>query len=300
MNRRTLLSACASTGAIAIAGCLADGEGSPDDGDGDAGDPAGDGDADDGDGPTPASGVGDASIETTAAGCAGSDDDWIEADLGGPVVVRGRLPAPDPCHEAVLEAVDVADGTLSLTVDVRDATGEDESCAQCLGAIEYEARVHLEAGTTVERLAVDHVTGDAHEHPACADGQDEPADQDATASVADAGIETTDSECGGAEVDDVDARREAETIVVDGSRTAPNPCHRATLESATIDGSRLSVTVDVEPVDEDEMCIECVGRIEYEIQAEVTAASAVDAVRVDHVGGDVVDVELEDPDGTAC
>ena len=98
------------------------------------------------DAPRSAAGIDDAAIETTHRTCATDaapdlasvsiDDDRLE--------LTGNVETPNPCHEAVLSAVELdEDGeTLSVTVDAeRDAV---DLCQACLGRIEYAATIAFE------------------------------------------------------------------------------------------------------------------------------------------------------------
>lgn len=54
-------------------------------------------------------------------------------------------------------------------------------------------------------------------------------------------------------------------VVVDGTITAPNPCHRPVLADASYDAETdtLEITVGIEAPDPEKMCVECVGALEY-------------------------------------
>lgn len=107
-------------------------------------------------------------------------------------------------------------------------------------------------------------------------------------------IETTNvSE--GAQHDQVDSIERADnTIVVAGQVPAPNPCHAATLEDASVDGGRLSLSVGVEDVSGDQGCIEVVATVEYEASIDVSDAASVEGVTVDHVDGETHEFSSDD------
>lgn len=190
MKRRTLLGAL---GATALAGCLSDSSppGSDDDGVDGSTDGDGDGetngsddgmddDVDDGTDDDADDGNDDAddgadddefgdppeepTIETTGSDCGDPYDDFIDVTVvDGMFVVEGVTPAPNPCHEAVLEAVDDENGQYSLIVDVRSTLEEGEACVQCHGAITYEVLAPVDDPDEIERVVVDHVQGERHE-----------------------------------------------------------------------------------------------------------------------------------------
>lgn len=131
-----------------------------------------------------------------------------------------------------------------------------------------------------------------------------------TLSVVESGIETTGTGCAG-DGDSAALTVESETVTVDGTLTAGNPCHEATLETAEVTDGNLSVVVDVAAVDE--TCVDCVGEINYEATLEVSGATAVedfDGVTVEHVDGTTFaledgslvarDAPSGDPDGDAA
>ena len=55
-----------------------------------------------------------------------------------------------------------------------------------------------------------------------------------------------------------------------GSMTTPNPCHEAVIESIERDGETVVVTVGSEWPDDVEMCMSCLGYIEFEGVVEIT------------------------------
>lgn len=110
------------------------------------------------------------------------------------------------------------------------------------------------------------------------DGGD--GDEDVQATVTDSTVETIDADCG--EGDDAAAEFGSESVTVTGAIEAPNPCHTATVEEATIDTGTLTAVVGLEETD-DEVCTECVGLVEYEASIEVDGIGGVDEIVVSHV-----------------
>lgn len=94
---------------------------------------------------------------------------------------------------------------------------------------------------------------------------------------------TIDGACGDEESAAVAV--EDDIVTVDGAITAPNPCHEAVLGNVTVAGDQLSIHVDVVSTGE-EVCIECVGRIEYEATVRVRDADALGSVHVIHADGE--------------
>jgi hypothetical protein len=219
------------------------------------------------------------------AGCSSRGTD----DRGGP-----------PGHEAVLEtasyeagppsdageSANVEAGTLSVTIDAADTTDEKEGpgdgCVQCLGAVTYRADVKLENASGLETITVDHATPTGADHR-IQPGQDP---DDGSHAVVGTSIETVDSGCGTGEDGEVEVAFEGASVVVEGSLPAPTPCHEAVLADVEVEGDELSLRVDVRSTGE--VCVECVGAIEYEAVVELDDAITIESVRIDHVtrGGD--------------
>jgi hypothetical protein len=312
-TRREILRGATAIGAIATAGCLSRAQENVG---------ALPGAGDDGEGGTDSDGVVDTSMETLGTDCGGPDDDDATASVSGnTVTINGVLPAPNPCHEALVEAASYEAGTLSVAIDAADATGEDEGCVQCHGSVTYRADVELEDASAVEMVLVDHATPAGGEHELDPDdessgteddefdesdenGTDESgedgtneSDDDGTDgsddddeytpdAVVDASIETVEAECSTDEDGEVEAAFEGASVVVEGSLPAPTPCHEAALADVEIEGDELSLRVDVRSTGE--VCVECVGAIEYEAVVELDDAITIESVRIDHVtrGGD--------------
>jgi hypothetical protein len=100
-----------------------------------------------------------ASIETIDTGC-GSGDEAITIDFDdGDVGVTGVVSTPNPCHEAVIGSVTVEGDHLSVVVAPRSTLQEGDACVQCIGAIEYEARIVPTDASAVETVTVEHASG---------------------------------------------------------------------------------------------------------------------------------------------
>lgn len=84
---------------------------------------------------------------TPGDGECGEEDDATIEFLDEHVTVDGAITAPDPCHEAVLDAAeyDETDDELAVTVAVAEGD-EDEICQQCIGEVSYGARIAFEGG----------------------------------------------------------------------------------------------------------------------------------------------------------
>lgn len=99
--------------------------------------------------------------------------------------------------------------------------------------------------------------------------------------VVDQEITTVDTGCGTPDDDDRSTDIDGEIVTIEGVRTAPNPCHDAVISEVALKNGTLKVTIDVEPSSgEDEVCIDCVGRIEYEAVLELD--DEVEDVIVEH------------------
>ncbi len=258
MNRRAFLAGGVAL-AAGLAGCVSGSD-----------DPA---DENGNDGAGGQGGVAATTITTTGTDCGGPDDDHAVANVdGGAVTVVGVLGAPNPCHEATIEAASIENGHLSLAVDVVEDSTDDEGCAQCQGAVEYEATVELDASATVDSGTIDHATGGTHEF-----------DDDGSPSVGRTELQTTDAACAGGASEGITVERTDGQVTIEGSFTAPNPCHEAVLERATVESDTLRVSVGRQSTaGEGEVCQTCVGAISYEAGVEVVPLDALEDVRVDH------------------
>lgn len=286
LDRRTVLatSALALTG---LAGCVTDdvddgagsGNGGNDDDENDTND--GNGNSDPSDDPA----IESATIETTGTDCGDPDDDDVtEVALDeDPIRIEGVLPAPNPCHKAILESASVEGGTLDLTIDVEQDLPDDEECVTCHGAVEYAVTVTLATDVEISDVHVDHVTGGSI-GVAYESEQERDSGEEIDHEIRGTSIETLDTDCGS--TGDASVSPESDRIVIDGTIVAGNPCHEAVLVDAAVRDGELRVGIDVEStLGEDEVCIQCVGEIEYRAIVEVTDVEQLASVIVDHVDG---------------
>ncbi|PSQ43790.1 hypothetical protein BRD17_05415 [Halobacteriales archaeon SW_7_68_16] len=80
--------------------------------------------------------------------------------------------------------------------------------------------------------------------------------------VTEATVETTDTGCGtGDYAATIDRDETAGTVRLTGALSASNPCHEATVETATIEDGRLVVRLGTRSTAA--ACVTCVGRIEF-------------------------------------
>ncbi|WP_435180880.1 hypothetical protein [Halorussus sp. AFM4] len=150
MERRELLARFGAVlGALAVGGCLGDGNRPGGGGETTADETTHDGTTT---GETTSGGgtaLTDSGLEVTDAGCeTPSNDASIEfASDRGSVVVTGTVRAPDPCHIAELAdaSYDPETGTLDVTVAAVRADGT-EACAECVAAVSYEATFAFAGG----------------------------------------------------------------------------------------------------------------------------------------------------------
>jgi hypothetical protein len=199
------------------------------------------------------------------------------------------------------------DGSLSVTVAAESTSGDD-LCASCLGVVDYEGRLEFSQELTdlsgLTNITVEHGgrSGETHtieqigvmsgDVSGTEDGSGDDATE--TAVLADS-IVTTERGCtsdvppsGGPERAEADEEREFSqsnnTITIQGSVTAPTPCHEAYIDSVSYENGVLSVTVGAESnLDPDQVCVECLAELEYEAAVEVDDDITVDAVSVSHI-----------------
>lgn len=282
MKRRALLTAAAG-GATLLAGCAA--AQPPGTGDDDGGTGTNPDDQHDDNDDSTTDGEPTHMIETTWTDCGGPDDETVLAVASEDVIqIIGTTDAPNPCHEATLDAVSVDDEAVTIEIGVESTLGADEDCAQCHGAVGYEATIDY-SPAAIESVIVDHSNGDRFEVPIR--GSDEiPA-------LDDIGIETTAAECANSDDEEsVTVHREGDRIGITGSRPAPDPCHIATIEGTTIEDGMLSVVVDI--AEEGEMCAQCIASIEYDLVVDLVGGSLIDEVRVEHVGAGTHTVSFDE------
>lgn len=321
IRRRELLAGATAMSALVVSGCLSrareelGGQSDPteDPGDTDLGggtEPTdGNGtDPTDGNGDEPAAdqsvegadasdspGIDDASIETLGSDCGSPDDGGITVDVTeNTVAVDGVLPAPNPCHEAVLVDMGLEDETLSVVIDVADTTAEDEGCVMCHGKVEYLAEVEPVDLSEIESVAVTHETGNRHtteidpgdvEDSDDSEDASDPDDGTEEGPIEQASIETVDTGCGsGDEAITIDF--DDGEVGVTGVVSTSNPCHEAVLDSVTVEDDHLSVVVAPRStLEEGEVCVQCIGAIKYEARIVPSDPSVMETVTVEHASG---------------
>lgn len=309
LSRRDVLGATAAASLGSLAGCLGqlveddstddqggngngdntgngNGDGESDEIGGDDQENGGNGNKDD-EADAPPEGVAEISIETISADCSSSDDETANAEsTDGGVKITGALTAPDPCHGAVIDLAssDLSQNRLSLTVDVDDTS--EESCMDCVGLVEYEIPVELEDDVSVNEVSIQHVDGGSFGIAW------ETSEATPSAFVSD--FETVDASCASGDSDSANAELSEGTVSLDGVLTASNPCHEAVPGTVAVEENQLRVEIGVEStLDDDEMCQDCLGAIEYEATVSLGNDSEIDSVHISHSGGETHTIQLE-------
>lgn len=119
------------------------------------------------------------------------------------------------------------------------------------------------------------------------DEDDQPPD----VAVSSESIDTNSGDCGNPDDETASATRTETGVAVEGTTLAPNPCHIATLQTL-LEGTSLSVIIGVED-DGSEVCIECVGKLDYIADIELPDEAVVDTVSIEHEAGEFTDtIEL--------
>ena len=122
------------------------------------------------------------------------------------------------------------------------------------------------------------------------DGGDDNGAIDEELELLDTTFESDEGSCSSPTGDTASLEFEGTTLRIEGSSSAPNPCHECVLESAAFEGGSLSLAVSVKStLDEGEACIECVGEVPYRASCEFSAEvdeTTFDAVTVEHKEGE--------------
>lgn len=107
--------------------------------------------------PCPALEVTDSSLEVGEGECAGrtDGDGATVAFTDEAVIVDGEIGTPTPCHGLSLADAAYDEGSDVLTVTVAVGDQDAENCVDCLGVVDYEARIDL-AGRYPGRVDVYH------------------------------------------------------------------------------------------------------------------------------------------------
>lgn len=165
-TRREALAGALTLGAVTVAGCVTGSGDTPDPENDSSSNDDGNGTAtpDDSENGTDASGdsndidtaVVDSSVETTSATCGNPGDSSADVSVTNTTVTvegtRGGL--SNPCQEAALGSVGVADGVLTVEVTTNSTAGPNEVCVDCVGTVEYVATVELESTISAENVRV--------------------------------------------------------------------------------------------------------------------------------------------------
>lgn len=207
-------------------------------------------------------------IRTTDQRCAeGAGEDSDALRFGRYVLFRGRIGAPNPCHQATIVSTELDGETLVVTIGV-ESEPDVEACIDCVGIVEYHGHLLLSDPDAVEAVEVRHVDASA------------PADP-----VEEYEIETTDQSClsGGSEPGSKRAELSIDAVEFSGSMETPTPCYEAVVESIDIEGDTLVITVDAERQDGVEICIDCIGETRYEGTVTLSDPAALEDAVVRHV-----------------
>ncbi|MFW6435597.1 MAG: hypothetical protein ACOCY1_04380 [Halovenus sp.] len=259
-RRRTVLLGAAGLATAGLAGCVGDSGGDSDDGSGATG------------------GVEDSSITHLGSDCAGPDPDTVTVFADGQTyAVEGSLPANVPCYEPDLVDVGVADGTLSLTVDIVETTTDDEGCVDCEGQVDYEATVEVSETTTVETVSVTHESGETHTVERSSFVGGKPTIRSSSIETIQTGSRT-DEESDAADLDSSDG-----TVTIDGTILTSTPHYEAVLEDVAIQRRALQVTIGTEStLGEDEAGTQELGFLDYEATIEIENIDSLERAEVQH------------------
>lgn len=286
LTRRDALTGLVTAGALSVAGCVSQGSNQPDDGS--ANDPDGDGSNDN----DPE--VVNTSIESTASPSSTPDHDGLTtfSQNGTAVTTEGFLTAPDPCKAATVVTAALDGEELSLTISLEESIDEDNSsddevCPDVIARVDYTVTAELSDPVTVRTVSVDYTNGGSPELTAdeVSNGDDGDDDDDEAPELVDSSIETTASDCGGA--DQASVSTGETTVSIDGVLPASNPCHEAVLTDVAVSGGQLTVSVGIQStLGEDDGCIDCLGGIAYTAEVEITDATKIVSATVDHGNAD--------------
>ncbi|MFD1562056.1 hypothetical protein ACFR99_00510 [Haloarchaeobius amylolyticus] len=106
--------------------------------------------------PEPA--VTETSLEIGAQDCTDGTDGSATVEFADEAVaVTGRITTPTPCYEPSLADTTYDDGRDVLTVVVDSGEQTDDTCATCLGGVDYEATIDFD-GRYPGRVEVRHET----------------------------------------------------------------------------------------------------------------------------------------------
>lgn len=262
MNRRTFLRRTGAVGILGLAGCTGAGDSNDP---GDDGGTGGSGSGGDGATPTetqtPPPTVTDYEIRTVDSGCKSDDVTVSVHKTESAVTISGTITASNPCYDPVLNAVSYNIGSDTLRVDV-GVESTDEACADCVGAIEYEATVEFADGPP-GTVTVSH-EGDVVE---ASDGTTETPTASERTTYVDSSLTVTDVTSSATETTaDVAFNEDDSTVVVTGTIQGSDGCKTAALKRVTYNRSDDRLLVHVETVDREgaQSCTEALVYIDYE------------------------------------
>lgn len=118
-----------------------------------------------------------------------------------------------------------------------------------------------------------------------ADGSDLDPDDDLDG-IQSVSASTRDTSCAGEDDDHVSATKTDSTIRLKGTLPASDPCHEAVVNETELVDETLQVVVDVDVVDADGPCAQCLGQVSYLVDVDVADGAAVSSVVVDHATGE--------------
>jgi hypothetical protein len=289
MNRRTLLRRSAALGVLGLAGCTSDANDGNDGEDGPSSGGSGGTDTPTEtptetptDTSTPAPTVTDYSIRTFETGCKSEDERAAVHKSESEVTITGLITASNPCFEAVLNAVDYTIESDTLRVDV-GVERTDDVCADCVGAIEYEATVEFADGPPGS-VTVSH-DGDRIDAGDIESGSPGAAPTLVESSLSVTNVASTERE----RTADAEFNPDAGTVVVTGTIQGENGCKTAALGSASYDPGEDQLFVDVVTEDREDAgtCTQQLVYIDYEATFSFERGVA-SSVSVSHNGQGVM------------
>jgi len=262
MNRRKFLRRTSAVGVLGLAGCTGSGNDDPSGTDGGSGGAGGESSptTTPTETQTPPPTVTDYDIRTVETGCRTEDERASVHKGDSAVTITGMITASNPCYEAVLNAVTYSIQSDTLQVDVGvERTGE--VCADCVGAVEYEATINFADGPPGS-VAVSH-GGDRIETGDIESGKPADAPMLVESSLSVTNVTSTQRKTTADATFDEDENKVFVTGTIEGS----DGCKTATLASADYDPSADSLTVDVETVDREDAgtCTQALVYIDYEV-----------------------------------
>ena len=294
MRRRALLATLASVGAVGAAGCIEDStggapgkttDGTTDRQTDDSADPG----TDDGTNPRTADGATDEEEPTESAGEDFSPED---AEQVGAVELgdRDTVAFPSNNHSVTIHVWNDADEERTFDVAVAATAGDGRHIERSTLPADAYTTLTLHVPTTYsvavateDEVLYEHsVTVDDFE---CNDGYTvlqvredfsvESGGLSTTMSctapeVRAAGFGVSSGKCASGEHHRSTVTYDGEAVTVDGSFVTPNPCYGIEFEENSYDAQTdtLELTVATTPPEDDEVCTDCVGEVDYQTSVE--------------------------------